>query len=246
MAVGEGSASNQLYVLKDVVQTYDGRPVLHLSRWSLRKECILGLMGPNGSGKSTLLRLLGFIERPHRGEILFQGKTVSSKTMHPLRLQVSLLPQPPCLLDRTVAENVAYGLAVRGVRKDRAARVREALLWVGLDPDHFGKRFVRGLSSGEARRTALAARLVLRPQVLLLDEPTAEIDEDSARLVHRAVLHARSAWGATVVVSSHDRKWLEGLCDELYALDQGRISGPVFEEPTEQEPVGGQKTGCAV
>lgn len=221
-----------LYIFQDVEQAYKGRTVLSVARWSVRRGTVLGLVGPNGSGKSTLLRLMGFVEFPVRGTIFFEGRRISRKDAQALRLEVTLLPQDPYLLDRTVADNVAYGLSVRGVRRGRAARVQEALQWVGLDPGVFGGRSVRALSGGEARRTALAARLAVRPQVLLLDEPTAEIDEDSVQRVRSAILHARSNWGATVVVTSHDREWLLTFCDEIQEMRDGRLTGPIAAKAT--------------
>jgi len=217
------SFSVPLYLFHDVEQAYKGRTVLSIGRWAVRQGIVLGLVGPNGSGKSTLLRLMGFVEFPVRGTIAFRGDRVSRRRAQAVRSEVTLLPQDPYLLDRSVADNVAYGLSVRGVRRNRAARVQEALRWVGLDPDLFGARSVRDLSGGEARRTALAARLVLRPRVLLLDEPTAEIDAHSAQLVRRAILRARSDWGATVVVTSHDWTWLRGFCDEVHEMRDGRL-----------------------
>ncbi len=229
------SSSTPLYELDGIVHVYDGQPVLSIERWAMPSGVVLGLVGPNGSGKSTLLRLLAFVEFPARGGMRFQGQRVSRKNASHLRRVVTLLPQNPYLLDRTVADNVAYGLSVRGIHRDRTTRVAEALRWVGLDPEVFGPRSVRTLSGGEARRVALAARLVLRPQVLLLDEPTAEIDMETAWLLRQAALKARSAWGSTIVMTSHDWGWLLGLCDEIHQMHGGRIVGraPVnlFEGP---------------
>ncbi|WP_211334749.1 energy-coupling factor ABC transporter ATP-binding protein [Desulfosoma caldarium] len=221
------SSGMPLYVLDGILQVYGGRPVLSVDRWSVPQGCVLGLVGPNGSGKSTLLRLLAFVESPAQGTLWFQGCCVSRREARNLRRIVTLLPQDPYLLDRSVADNVAYGLRVRGVHGgDRKARVREALRWVGLDPNLFELRRVQALSGGEARRVALAARLVLQPRVLLLDEPTAEIDVESARLVRRAALKARSAWGTTVIITSHDWGWLLGLCDQVYHMHAGHLVGP--------------------
>lgn len=231
-----------LYALDEVLQVYGGRTVLSIDGWSVPEGCVLGLVGPNGSGKSTLLRLLAFVESPAEGTLWFQGRRVSRREASALRRAVTLLPQDPYLLDRSVADNVAYGLSVRGVHGDRKARVQEALRWVGLDPEVFGPRRVHALSGGEARRVALAARLVLQPRVLLLDEPTAEIDVESAWLVRRAALHARSAWGTTVIITSHDWGWLLGLCDQVHHMHAGHLVGraPVnfFDGPWRKDTAG--------
>ncbi|MBU1042124.1 MAG: energy-coupling factor ABC transporter ATP-binding protein, partial [Proteobacteria bacterium] len=101
----------------------------------------------------------------------------------------------------------------------------EALALVGLDFAEFGQRSWRELSGGEARRVALAARLVLTPEALLLDEPTTGLDRASVLHVQQAVLAARESRGITLVISSHDVDWLKSCADEVLLMDEGRITG---------------------
>ena len=89
---------------------------------------------------------------------------------------------------------------------------------VGLPPDKFSRRKWFELSGGEAQRVALAARLVLRPEVLLLDEPTSSVDVASAQRMHEAVLEAKNSWKTTLVIASHDQTWLHGVCDTYVDL----------------------------
>lgn len=211
-----------IYELENVVQRYNGKPVLEIERLVLQPATITGLVGPNGSGKSTLLKLLGFVERPSAGVILFDGHRARPFD-NAVRSRVTLLTQEPYLLKRTVFKNVAYGLKVRGDRGDWSPTVNDALVKVGLDPDRFARRQWNELSGGEAQRVALAARLALKPKVLLLDEPTASVDAASSELIRIASLAARTEWGATVVVASHDRQWLSDVCDEVLHLSDGKI-----------------------
>jgi tungstate transport system ATP-binding protein len=185
---------------------------------------ILGIIGPNGSGKSSLLRLLGLIERPSRGKILFDGHEVKPFSDE-ARFLISLLPQEPFLMKRSVFNNVSYGLKLRGNGGDMATRVGEALAWVGLTSADFVRRPWNALSGGEAQRVALAARLALKPKVLLLDEPTASVDAASAQLIKEASLRARQQWGATLIVASHDWQWLFEICDEIRHIFKGQIFG---------------------
>jgi tungstate transport system ATP-binding protein len=104
-------------------------------------------------------------------------------------------------------------------------KVNEALAMVGFSGDNFGQRPWFALSGGEAQRVALAARLALRPEVLLLDEPTASVDAASAQLIKEAALRARGEWGATLVIASHDWQWLYEVCEEVLHLFRGRIFG---------------------
>jgi tungstate transport system ATP-binding protein len=210
------------YVLNRVHHLYGSRTALGIEHLTLEAGSITGLMGPNGSGKSTLLALLSFTLRPSSGEILYRGRPE-----HPfserVRSRITLLTQKPYLLKRSVFDNAAYGLRVRGDRGDLTRAVHGALESVGLDPAVFCKRAWNELSGGEAQRVALAARLALQPEVLLLDEPTASVDAVSARLIREASLKARRDWGTTLVIASHDLTWLSEICDCLLHLFQGRV-----------------------
>lgn len=212
-----------LYRLEHIAQRYAGREVLQVPALQVAAGERLGLTGPNGSGKSTLLRILGFLEAPASGSLEFLGRPVSGAAW-PLRRQAVLLDQSPYLLRRSVFGNVAYGLAVRGEGEQRR-RVAEALELVGLEPDRFTGRSWRALSGGEARRVALAARLVLRPKALLLDEPTANLDAESAARILEALRLARERWGCAIITASHDDPWLEALIDRKIKLLHGHLVG---------------------
>ncbi len=213
-----------LYQLDHIIHCYKDQPVLSIEDWSATEGMITGLCGPNGSGKSTLLKLLGFVERPSRGQIYFDGQKADPFSQG-VRDRVTLLPQDSYLLKRSVYKNVAYGLHVRKNYTHETARVQEALNLVGLSADRFAQRPWYALSGGEARRVALAARLVLQPKVLLLDEPTTSVDAASAQLMKEAALHAHKQWGASLIISSHDVRWLQDICHDIIYLFNGRILG---------------------
>jgi tungstate transport system ATP-binding protein len=211
-----------LYQIQQLEYRYADKLVLRIDELTIDKGSIIGLMGANGSGKSTLLSLLGFVRAPTSGLIRFNGRAASpfSKVV---RFRVALLPQEPFLMNRSVIANVAYGLKLRGVRKNTKQRIFEALEMVGLDPDAFSWRDWQALSGGEAQRVALAARLVLQPEVLLLDEPTASVDVASEALIRKAALRARQEWGTTLVIASHDREWLYQVADRELFIHSGRL-----------------------
>jgi len=218
----EPNENTALYAIKELSQAYNGRTVLNIDYLAIPRRSIIGLTGPNGSGKSTLLRILGFLEDPMRGEVIFEGKPCSSRH-NGIRRKVTLLPQEPYLLKRSVHANVAYGLKVRG-RRNTGDRVAQALKLVGLSPERFGQRSWHELSGGEAQRVALAARLILRPEVLLLDEPTANLDAESTKQIKEASLAARRDWGATLVIANHDMNWLQSVCDKILTLSDGLLT----------------------
>ena len=211
-----------LYELEGVTQRYGGREVLRIPELVIEPGTITGLAGPNGGGKSTLLRLLAFLESPATGVVRYGGEPAAGREFA-LRGEVAYYPQEPYLLKRSVRANVGYGLAIRGVA-DAKDRVVAALLAVGLDPRRFAGRSWRQLSGGEVKRVALAARLALRPRALLLDEPTANLDRDSAELVRKAVLAAREEHGTTLVISGHDQHWLDAVCEERLTLHDGALA----------------------
>jgi tungstate transport system ATP-binding protein len=219
-------SADLLYSLRGVTAAYDGADVLDVPELDIARGASLGLFGHNGSGKSTLLRLLGFLLAPSAGELVFEGRRVDAAALrhgHLLRRRAVLLGQDTCLLKRSVAANVAYGLALRGETAEEA-RLARAMAQVGLDFAAYGRRSWRQLSGGEARRVALAARLALDPAALLLDEPTTGLDRASTEHVKAAILAAR-AHGVALVIASHDLAWLRSCADTVLTLEDGRITG---------------------
>lgn len=203
---------------------YNSNPALEIDEFTIFQGAAVGLIGPNGSGKSTFLELLGFINRPSSGKIFFKGEPAGPFS-ESVRFRVTLLPQNSHLMKRTVFRNVAYGLKIRKDREDHRERVHEALDMVGLPPGMFAGRRWHELSGGEARRVALAARLVLKPEVLLLDEPTTGVDAASIQLIKDASMRARREWGTTLVIASHDLQWLYEVCDDILHLFRGCPAG---------------------
>lgn len=214
---------SNIYEIHNLKQQYEkSRPNLDIDELCIKRSSVTGIVGANGSGKSSLLKVLSFL-LPYEGQIIFDGRECrgSEKT---LRSEVTYLLQSPFLLSRSVYDNVAYGLKIRkdicGIRE----RVYESLDLVGLDPDEFSHRPWYRLSGGEVQRVALAARLALRPKALLLDEPTANVDEESAERVMRATLMSVEKYGTTVIISTHDRTWLKETTDCIVKLKDGRIA----------------------
>ncbi|MFH1982053.1 MAG: energy-coupling factor ABC transporter ATP-binding protein [Pseudomonadota bacterium] len=221
-------ADAPVYQLENVVQTYGPRTVLTVPGLNISGASITGLAGPNGSGKSTLLDLLGFIRKPAGGVIRLNGAPAEPFSEPVRSAGITLLNQNVYLLKRSVYNNVAYGLKVRGAHRGARARIADALEQVGLPLEAFGRRPWYALSGGEAQRVAMAARLVLRPRVLLLDEPTVSVDDHSARLIKQAALEARHRWGTTLVIASHDMHWLHAVCDNIVHLHGGRVMSSGF------------------
>ena len=217
--------SKTLYELQNLKHRYENGPVtLDIDALSVAEGSVTGLVGPNGSGKSTLLKILAFLEPWTDGRLLFEGQDVKGRERD-LRRRATYLLQDSYLLKRNIFDNIAYGLRLRGETDGLRERVCDAMNRVGLAPDKFANRLWYRLSGGEVQRAALAARLALHPQVLLLDEPTANVDESSAQLVKDAALSAWKEWGTTVVIATHDLVWLYEVSTDIVSLYRGRVVG---------------------
>lgn len=192
-----------VYQLRGVTKAYGGRQVLQIDRLDIYEGEILSIVGPSGSGKSTLLRLLNFLEPPTTGTIRYGDYVTNGTGTAPLALrrQITTVFQKPVLLNCAVQDNVAFGLRVRGEKKHRQ-RVEEALERVGLL--EFARKRARTLSGGEAQRVALARAMVIEPRVLLLDEPTANLDPYNVGLIEGIVRELNQRSGITIVLVTHN------------------------------------------
>lgn len=214
-----------LYEIRDLTHSYGKGPqTLEIDYLRICEGSVTGLVGPNGSGKSTLLRILAFLEPYTGGTLSFQDTDISGNVVD-IRKNVTYLLQNSYLLKRSVFENIAYGLRLRNETGGLIQRVHDSLERVGLSPKKFAQRPWYRLSGGEVQRVALAARLALHPKVLLLDEPTANVDESSALLVKDAAVSAWKEWGTTVIVATHDLAWLTEVSTDIISLYRGKIVG---------------------
>ena len=196
--------SANLYEASNIVQRYNGREALNIQYLAIEEGEAVFLTGPNGCGKSTLLRLLAFLERPAAGELRYAGGAEGRK-------EATLLLQDPYLLHMSVFNNVALGLKFRNQTGELRQVFERCMQAAGFDdPWNFADRGPRELSGGERQRVALASRLALRPRVLLLDEPTANVDAASARALALAIQTCK-ADGITVVCATHDPALLRAI-----------------------------------
>jgi tungstate transport system ATP-binding protein len=212
-------ARDAIYRLESVRHGYNARTVLDIECLEVMRGETLALMGPSGAGKSTLLRLLQFLERPTAGRLVFEGQSVDAEPPLQVRRRVTTVFQHPVMLDRSVRDNVAYGLRVRGTRRSQA-HIDSLLEEVGLAP--FAGARARTLSGGEVQRVAIARALAFNPDVLLLDEPTANLDPRNVRLVEE-LIGGRHAQGVTIVLAVHQIFQARRLADRTALLLDGRI-----------------------
>lgn len=212
---------NPVFRLKNITVEYQETFALKDIDLEINSSDVLGVMGQSGTGKTTLLKLLSGIETPSRGTIWYKGTQINKKTIHLLRKNVTMLFQTPQFLRGTVYTNLAYGLRIRKIdEKQVKSRIKRVLEKVRLEG--YQERDANSLSGGEQQRIALARALLLDPEVLLLDEPTSNLDPVNAQIISKVIEeegHIRC-----VVISTHDYDQIKRLTNRTIYIDDGRIT----------------------
>lgn len=212
-----------LYRLHSIRKRYGSIVALDIEDLRICEGRLYTLIGANGAGKSTLLNILAFLTPPTIGEIFYGEERIdwNRGSMEERRRKVTLLHQAPYLFGGTVYANVAFGLKTRGILGEEQQRIVEtALDIVGLQGFH--ERKARELSGGEAQRVAMARALAVKPEVLLLDEPLANIDRETTGLLE-AVIASLPAQGTTVIMTTHAPEHPDRLNGESIFLEKGRV-----------------------
>jgi len=191
-----------------------GKRLIETVSFELQAATRSVILGPNGAGKSLLLRLCHGLIRPSAGKIAWAAPQGAAQRQ-------AMVFQRPVLLRRSVAANVAYPLRLRGVpARGWAPRVEEALARAGLSAQ--AKQAARSLSGGEQQRLAIARAWVMKPQVLFLDEPTANLDPAATRAIETLILDVQAS-GAKIVMTTHDLGQAQRLAEEILFLHRGRL-----------------------
>ncbi len=197
-------------ILKDCSATFDGKGTYVL-------------MGPNGCGKSTFLRICALLEKPDNGELAFFSGDSAHQHDLSLRRRITLVLARTGVFNTTVFTNAAYGLKIRGAhRAEIDQRVRDALSFVGLQ-SKMNQRALT-LSSGETQRLGIARALVIQPEILFLDEPTASVDQENTQIIESIISSMKKNGRTTVIMTTHDRDQAERLADVLMFMREGSIS----------------------
>lgn len=210
--------------ISHVSKTIKNNPVIKDISMELQSGAVYGFKGINGSGKTMLMRLISGLIRPSQGEISMNGKILGKDISFPNSIGVFL--ENPAFLDAYSGFNNLKLLAsIKSVASDED--IRNTLLRVGLDPDS-NKKYKK-YSLGMKQRLGIAAAIMEKPEIVILDEPTNSLDENGVDLVKHIVRNEKER-GALVVVSCHDEEILKGMSDEVFLLEQGRLIGHITEE----------------
>ncbi len=208
--------------LKNVTKQYGSITALDNINLEVDSGEIFTLIGPNGSGKTTMLRIMLGIEESTSGEIHFKGVRVDEDSLADVRAKSTMVFQRTALFNTTVQKNVVYGLKLRGyAKKQIEAEVKAALRMVRLEG--YEKRWAKKLSGGEQQRVSLAMALALNTELLLLDEPTANLDPKNVSIIEETISWVNRERGATVVMATHNMFQAETLTHRAALLLRGKI-----------------------
>ncbi|WEU40898.1 MAG: ATP-binding cassette domain-containing protein [Candidatus Odinarchaeum yellowstonii] len=214
--------------VKDLTKIYEGKTVLKNINLKIHRGDIYILIGPSGAGKTTLLRIIDLLEKPSSGEVIFNGvkiSDISKRQETNIRRRIAFLHQKTTLFNMSVFENIAYGLSLRGLPSNIIKnKVKETLIKLGLN--HLEKQNATLLSGGEAQRTALARCMVLEPELLLLDEPTANLDPPNVTLIESLIKEMNSENGTTIILATHNMAQAKRLGGRVGVI----LNGEIIEE----------------
>jgi tungstate transport system ATP-binding protein len=199
---------------------------LSIQKCTITQGEIYAVIGPNGSGKTSFLNLLALLNRPLKGDIVFNGENLDfsdNTKLLSIRREIAYLTQNPYLFNMTVTENVGYGLKIRGLNKSDIARRVENIMR-RLDIFHLSARNAHSLSGGEAQRVALARVLVLDTKVLLLDEATANIDRPSMHSLEKIVLDICREKKITVILTTHSNEQAYRMSSTIFSIINGNCN----------------------
>jgi len=217
--------------IRNITKEFDGNPVLTGVTETIRKGEIFAIIGPSGQGKTTLLRILGLLQKPTSGEVLLEGKSLThvSET-DPVRRRIGMVFQNPIAFRESVYHNIAIGLWYRGFGKEAInEKILQKLDEIGLSG--YENRKATTLSGGEKQRISLARIMVTEPDILILDEPTANLDPVSTDIIEDLIRYYNKELGTTVIMSTHDLMQGQRLADRVAVMMNGRFiqSGTIFD-----------------
>ncbi len=214
-------ATENFVVLKNICKRFGDKTVIGDLDLEIKKGSLVTLLGPSGCGKTTVLRLVAGLEKPTSGQILIDGEDVTNTSIQ--HRDICMVFQSYALFPHmSLHENVGYGLKMLGLSKEEVnKRVDEALRLVDLEG--FGERFVDQISGGQQQRVALARALVLKPKVLLFDEPLSNLDANLRRNMRETIRDLQQRFNITSLYVTHDQAEAFAVSDTVIVMKDGDI-----------------------
>jgi tungstate transport system ATP-binding protein len=218
-----------LVELRDITKSYDDNFRLDVAALEIPRNQVFCLLGPTGAGKSTLLRIIAALEQPTTGSVRLDGGVFSRTAALETRRRVAMVFQRPVLLNTTAQANVEYGLRVRGQLSDHAQRVANILDRLRLTK--LASQAAHTLSGGQTQLVALARALVLEPELLILDEPSANLDPAHVALVEQVVADESAKQRMTVIWATHNLFQAQRVAQRAALM----LDGQIIEEAAAEE-----------
>jgi ABC-type uncharacterized transport system, ATPase component len=209
-----------LFEFQDVSYIDGNKTILKKITAVINKGDYISIVGPSGSGKSTFLKLCCHLISPSDGKLTYKGKSIMEHEPMKLRQEVAYCFQAPYLFGETVMDNVSFPYTIRGIKAD-LKRAEELFNLFNLDKDYLGKE-VKSLSGGEKQRIALIRTLLLKPEVLLLDEVTSALDVDNTHIVEE-VMKSLNQDGTTILWVTHNLQQSKRHANKRLTIEAGEI-----------------------
>lgn len=224
----------EIYNLK---KNFENNTVIDIPYLKIKKGKITAIIGPSGSGKSTLMALINGLAKPSEGKIIIEGEefSVNKDYSEYIRKQMTMVFQEPVMFKETLEKNIEYGLKLRGVKdiKNKIFNISELL---GIQ-DKLKQR-APTLSGGEASRASLARAMVFEPKLLILDEPTSNLDPQNVAVIEAALKNMQKVLANTIIVVTHNMFQAKRIADEAVFLLDGKVVefgavNEIFENPSD-------------
>ncbi len=225
---------NALVNLEHITKSYDGQMILDDLNLYIKENEFLTLLGPSGCGKTTTLRILGGFEKPDKGQVIFEGKDIT--TLPPNKRNLNTVFQKYALFTHmNIAENIAFGLKIKNKSKAYIDdKIKYALKLVNLDG--YEHRMVDSLSGGQQQRIAIARAIVNEPKLLLLDEPLGALDLKLRQDMQYELIRLKNELGITFIYVTHDQEEALTMSDTIVVMNQGYIQQIGTPERIYNEP----------
>lgn len=204
--------------IEGIKKFYGRNQVLNINRLHIEKGKITGIIGPNGSGKTTLLNIIGGLDRKCQGRVLYNKKKLCKKTSK----NITSVFQKPYLLRRSVYENIEYPLKIRRIDKGKAELLVNKIM-DDLEIRDLRDKKANKLSGGESQKVALARALVFKPRLLLLDEPTSNIDPEYIKTMEERIIKFNKEDKGTVLIVTHNIEQSKRLSHNIIELRKGQV-----------------------
>lgn len=204
--------------IENLTKVYNDKTVVNVDNLTLESGKIYGIIGPNGAGKSTMLRMISGLEEASKGVCLYNKQLLNDEIMK----NITYMSQNPYLLRSSVYNNIAYPLRLRRYNKETIDKNVKSIM-KEFKVDELSEQLATSLSGGESQKVALARALIFKPELLLLDEPTANIDPNSIELIEKALISRNKEKAMTTIIITHNIGQAKRLCDEIVFMKDGTI-----------------------